>query len=504
MKLSLLDLSGQFFSVGVSLLDRLALTACLVRFWGIAVFENWSIILAGTTLLSSLDFGMQMHFGNRLVIEAGKGEQSTAKSIYRQSNSVFLGLGALAVVITTCILAVPGLRSTFGLPQALSRDDQLIFAALAFSVAFRLAMTNLSSVYRLNRAIGRGAVLFALVEALRVVTVGVLAIAGSGPAAGAMATALATLIGIGILLPADIARRFPDFRYRVAPPTMRGMENAFSNGGLYFVQLFPNLALTQLPVLLIGATATATGALGSFLLIRTLVNFARLLVQQVVSLAGMECARLAAEEQLGFLERVYTHTNRCVAAIVGCLSAGLLGFGVPLFRYWVGQPDLYRFDLLLLMILPLLLAPSGLLANAYLQYANRPFFPAFGRTLHAALAFVAFVSWPTDDISLRLTFAISVTELFGFAIPQIYASPAALNSKRLLDELGYVGISLSAFGATGAIAAVTKAALPPDTIWKFALDVLLVGGCAALAIWALFLTPRRLRLLNADGITTNV
>jgi hypothetical protein len=390
-----------------------------------------------------------------------------------------------------------------GLPQALSRDDQLIFAALAFSTAFRLALTNLSSVYRVNRAIGRGAVFFSLVEALRVIAVGMLAIVGLGPAAGAMATALVTLIGIGMFIPTDIARCFPDFCYRVARPTMRGMGNALSNGGLYFVQLFPNLALTQLPVLLIGAAATATGALAGFVLIRTLVSFARLLMQQVVSLAGMECARLTAEGRLDFLERVYTHVNRCLAAIVGCLSAGMLWFGTPVFRYWVGRADLCRFDLLFLMIVPLLLAPSSLLAKAYLEYSNRPFFPALGRTLQAVLAFVAFICWPIDDISLRLTIAISGAEIIGFAIPQIYASPAALDSRRLLNELGYVGISLSAFGATGAIAAITKSVLPPNTIWKFAFNILLVGGCAALGIWALFLSPRRLRPLNAKGLATN-
>ncbi|SDR64034.1 Membrane protein involved in the export of O-antigen and teichoic acid [Rhizobiales bacterium GAS113] len=497
-------IAGQFLAVGVAMLDRLALTAYLIRFWGTAVFEHWSILLAATSLFTLFDLGFQMHFSNRLTLEAAMGKERVAQFVYRSSNTIFLGLAICGALVAVVIFSVSGPRKMLGVRDALSLDDRWITAALILAIATKLAMTNLISVYRLHRAFGRGNALASLVDAVRILLVAGLAISGFGPISAAIATTFVTVLGFGLLIPADISRRFPDFRMKFDRPTMLTMEGAFSNGGMFFLQNFPNLAINQLPVLLIGNTASATGVLASFLLIRTLLNFSRLLIFQVVQILGMECARLAAEDRWALLDRLYRHTNLCVAAVSGCLCGGMLSFGRPILTFWTGQPGLYRHDLMLVMIVPLLCVPSSLLANTFLSYSNRPFYPTLGRGLHFCVAVLLFFLVPFEDISLRLTFAIYIGEVIGFALPQIYASPRVIDQHRILTEAFYVASCVAAFGATYLVAIVTKTILPPDVLWRFSVDILVTGGGATLTIWVLLLRPSQLHALTAGIETSDV
>jgi hypothetical protein len=492
-------IAGQFIAVGVSMLDRLVLTACLIRFWGTAGFERWSILLAATSLFTLFDLGLQMHFGNRLAHEAARGQRGLAQSVYSASNTIFLGLAFCCVLAAMVVFSVPDLREMLGLRYPLSPDDQWIVGALILTVAIRLAMINLISVYRLNHAFGRGTVLVSMVDAGRILAVGTLAILGFGPAAGAIATALATLLGFGFIIPMDIVRQYPEFSVKFDRPTSFTMAGAFSNGGMFFFQNFPNLAINQLPVLLIGSTASETGVLAGFLLIRTLVNFVRLLIFQIVQILGMECARLAAENRLALLDRLYRHTNLCVAAAAGCLCGGMLSFGAPVVRFWAGQAGLYRNDLMLVMLVPLLCAPSGLLANTFLAYSNRPFYPTLGRGLHFGVAVLLFSLVPFEDIGLRLAFAIYIAEVIGFALPQIYAAPRVMDRERLATEILNVAICVAASGATYWLSTAIKRILPPDRLWLLVVDIIAIGGCAALTIWILFLRPSQLHALT-DGI----
>ncbi|SEF14557.1 Membrane protein involved in the export of O-antigen and teichoic acid [Rhizobiales bacterium GAS191] len=486
------------------MLDRLALTACLIRFWGIAAFEHWSILLAATSLFTLFDLGLQMHFGNRLTLEAAMGRPHVAQSLYRGSNTIFLSLAFCGALVAIGVFSVPGLREMLGVRYALSVDDQWIAAALTLAVATKVAMTNLISVYRLRRAFGRGTTLVSLIDVVRILSVAGWAIFGFGPISGAIATALVTLVGFAFLIPMDISRRFPDFHMKFDRPTMLTMKGAFSNGGMFFLQNFQNLAMNQLPVLLIGSTVSATGALASFLLIRTLLNFSRLLIFQVVQVLGMECARLAAEDRWALLDRLYRHTNLCIAAISGCLCGGMLTFGQPILTFWTGQPGLYRHDLMLVMIMPLLCVPSSLLANTFLAYSNRPFYPTFGRGLHLCVAVLLFLLAPFDDISFRLTFAIYIGEVMGFALPQIYASPRVIDKHRVAAEICNIATSMAAFGATYLFAALMKSILQPDAIGRLSVDILVTGGGAALIIWVLLLRPSQLHSLASGSGTSDV
>lgn len=497
-------IAGQFVALAVSMLDRLALTSCLIRFWGTAAFERWSILLAATSLFTLFDFGLQMHFGNRLTLEAAMGEERVAQLVYRGSNTIFISLAICGALVAAVVFSVPSFREMLGVRDALSLDDRWIAAALTLAIATKLAMTNLISVYRLHRAFGLGTMLVSIVEAIRIIWIAGLAILGFGPLTAAIATALVTLIGYGLFIPADIYHRFPDFRLKFDLPSRLIMTGAFSNGGLFFLQNFPNMVINQLPVLLIGGTASATGVLASFLLIRTLLNFSRLLIFQVVQILGMECARLAAENRWALLDRLYKHTNLCIAAVSGCLCGGMLSFGRPIFAFWTGQPGLYRHDLMLVMILPLLCVPSSLLANTYLAYSNRPFYPTLGRGLNLCVAVLLFFLVPFEDISLRLTFAIYVGEVLGFALPQIYASPRPIDSHRVMIEICNVGTSFLAFGATYTVAAFTKEILPPDLLWRFSADLVITGGAAALIISILLLRPSQLHSLMSSIGTSDV
>jgi len=64
-----LEQISQVIAVAAGLIDRIILTAVLFRVWGASLFEIWSACLAVTRLVSLFEFGFNLYFNNRLMIE---------------------------------------------------------------------------------------------------------------------------------------------------------------------------------------------------------------------------------------------------------------------------------------------------------------------------------------------------------------------------------------------------------------------------------------------------
>ncbi|MGO8777393.1 MAG: hypothetical protein ACLQKK_00495 [Rhodomicrobium sp.] len=44
--------------------DRIVISALMLRLWGVAVFEDWSVLIATTSLLGFLDLGLHQTSSN--------------------------------------------------------------------------------------------------------------------------------------------------------------------------------------------------------------------------------------------------------------------------------------------------------------------------------------------------------------------------------------------------------------------------------------------------------
>src|SRR6185369_6280861 len=106
MRRSVFDLASQIMPLAVSLLDRLLLTALLIRVWTVAPFEQWSLLVATATMLSILDMGSQISFSNRMAAALHSDVPGEAVQIFQESNMIFLGLAASVAALSIAITVI--------------------------------------------------------------------------------------------------------------------------------------------------------------------------------------------------------------------------------------------------------------------------------------------------------------------------------------------------------------------------------------------------------------
>lgn len=54
----------QLLSLALGMVDRILVTALMLRVWGVGVFEDWSVLIAMAALLGFLDLGLHQMFSN--------------------------------------------------------------------------------------------------------------------------------------------------------------------------------------------------------------------------------------------------------------------------------------------------------------------------------------------------------------------------------------------------------------------------------------------------------
>jgi O-antigen/teichoic acid export membrane protein len=455
VKRTLFDLGTQMLPLCVTLVERILLTSLLLRSWGVERFEHWSVVVAAVAMLTIADLGCQISFSNRMALHMAEGDTPAAVRVYRESNAIFGLIAAMIFLVGLMIAAVPPAQAAIGL-QTAGDHDRLVIVALTLAVAIKMVASNIVGVYRCNLAVARGTALGSAVELARVLLISAAVLGGYGLSGAAVATALATGAGYLIVVPLDIARRFPAFRYRVDRPTPFTTRGQLRLGLLYSLPFVPTFIMVQIPVIVIGAAGAVTGALASFVLLRTLSNFVRQLMQCFTYILGMELARLSAEGKADLCRKTYRLAGRFLACLLGLTCGGLLGVGQELVAFWSGKSNLYDPLLLGVMLLPLIATPTAQLASQMLTYASRPGPLATAIVSHAIVALALARFLPVPDIALRLTIAIYASEAVPFALILIRAVHGPLTLSAVLDEAICSLLAIVGFAVTFAVITVAR------------------------------------------------
>src|SRR5205809_6210694 len=85
---------SQMVLMAIGIVDRIVLTAVLLRFWGTSLFEAWSVCVALAGLVTLFEFGFNLYFNNRLMIETEQGRPDIAGRYYFLSNTIFVASGS--------------------------------------------------------------------------------------------------------------------------------------------------------------------------------------------------------------------------------------------------------------------------------------------------------------------------------------------------------------------------------------------------------------------------
>ena len=416
------DLASQAAPLAAALIERVVLAGVLIREWGLAGFEYWSLAMALVGLLTILDSGCLMNFSNRIAMHWTAGEPARAVAVYRQSNAIFLLLGLLMAALAAAVGASPAARGFVGIdPDAFPAEALALLTLVGASSAMRMAMTNVTAVYRARLGFGRVTLWLALLDVGRALSISAAAMAGAWLVEAAWVNFAVTLAGLW-LIALDIGARYPEFRFRLALPRRSDLAGSLVNSLHFGLPLLPTLAIQQGPVLVLGgAAALGGGAVASFVLLRTLANLARLVVQRLVNVLGMELARRQMGGRPDEAGALLGRMNAVIAVLFGFMAGGIVAYGDTIVALWSGRGGLFDPLAMAVLLLPFVLTPSFPLSMTFLMYRDTPKAWTVGTFLHLVLALGLWFALPGVDLVLRVALAVSVGELIGLALPVIWA-----------------------------------------------------------------------------------
>jgi O-antigen/teichoic acid export membrane protein len=385
---------GQLLTVAVGFFDRIVLTAILFRYWGTEPFEQWSTILAFAGFGSLFEFGFNLYYYNRIAYETERGEKEAAVATLFEANTVFILCSVIGTVAMAALVATPrigGILST----------DTLFWA---------------------NRSYARLAMIISLSEFLRIAVTALAVISGGDIFTVSLISLLVQLAMPVAFITFDSTQRFHPHKIGFSIPSGRRMLESLKKSSAYFGQLLPMTVLTAGPVLLLQKLPVASGAIASFILVRTLTNIARTPMQSLGVVIGQECSRLIAREEFGAAFRSLQNGSRLFAALGGISCGYVVVFGKEIIEIWTGKSPQIDNMLLIYAMLPMSLVTITLLTSNIFMTSNSALIAMLTRISQLLFTIIIYYFLRIDNFVTRIILSLSLGEVIGLIAPSFIAT----------------------------------------------------------------------------------
>jgi O-antigen/teichoic acid export membrane protein len=408
---------GQLLTVAVGFFDRIVLTAILFRYWGTEPFEQWSTILAFAGFGSLFEFGFNLYYYNRIAYETERGEKEAAVATLFEANTVFIFCSVIGTVAMAALVATPRIGGI------LSTDTLFWPAVFQTSAAtIRLSIIGANSLYWANRSYARLAMIISLSEFLRIAVTALAVISGGDIFTVSLISLLVQLAMPVAFIAFDSTQRFHPHKIGFSVPSGRRMLESFKKSSAYFGQLLPMTVLTAGPVLLLQKLPVASGAIASFILVRTLTNIARTPMQSLGVVIGQECSRLIAREDFAAAFRSLQNGSRLFAALGGISCGYVVVFGKEIIEIWTGKSPQIDNMLLIYAMLPMGLVTITLLTSNIFMTSNSAFIAMLTRLSQLLFTMIIYYFLIIDNDVTRIILSLSLGEIFGLIAPSFIAT----------------------------------------------------------------------------------
>jgi hypothetical protein len=362
--------SANLFQMSLAIVQQVALIPVFLHFWTSDVLAAWLAIYSAGNLVLIADAGLQSRSINRfLAFKSGADCDGRTARFYRAMLRIYLGLTAsLAVLLLGVAWLVPP-SMLFGF-QATSHFDAA-FLVMTLGSLMTLPGNLVSGLYRARGLYGRAVTIQS--GAMLVSQLGqLLAIVATGSLLAVTVAYAATLLAASVyFLVVDAPRQFPFLRGGRGTQSWSWTVGQFRAAAPFAVANVTELALLNLPVLLVSALIVDRVAVAQWGLTRVVAGLVRgLCVQATLPLA----AELGHDHAVGMNERLrdlYARGSLLVTLLASLVVSGLLAFWPDFFALWTR--GVIPYDPLLpvtLLIGTSVIAPS-ILALGYANYSNR-------------------------------------------------------------------------------------------------------------------------------------
>ena len=482
------EYAAQILAFVVAMADRLFIPAVFLRMLGITSFSAWSLAVACGAFISVLEFGITRYYTNRLIALVEQEKHGEARVAYREAMTVLTVLVLLASAAISLLydrfMEVPS-------DQSVTVDTFWIVLPIVISASAQQMIALRSALYRAHRQFAAETLIRIAGDAGRIVVVIAFALAGASLVTVCWVWLAATILCINGPIWWSTTTRYPGFAGRPRLPN-NWADIGVKGPGLWLQSMSVTLFST-VPILAIGGLTASASVIAQFVLLRTIANFVRQILQMFANVFGIELARRhAVGDEAGFA-LVFKDSNRFLAAQAAAASAALVVLSEPLFVLWTDEPQLFDRTMLILAVLPPLLVPSTSLAVEAFSYANRPWAVVGARLIQIIVTITAFFLLAALPLGTRMMAALLAGEVAGLGVPLIFTM-RTLNP--LIGPSHGLGLLATSMGCALGVGAIVSLAWIPDGLGLYArvaLGLGLAGPAAAIALFFVGMSPSRRR-----------
>jgi O-antigen/teichoic acid export membrane protein len=489
--------SANLLQMVLGVTQQVALVPVFLHFWTSDVLAAWLAIYAAGNLVLVADAGLQLRAINRfLAFKSGRDCNGRTAQFYAAMLRIYLGFAGLIVVLVLIVTQL--VRPSYVLGFQATSNFDAAFIVMTVGMLLTLPSNLAAGLYRARGLYGRA--VWLQCAAMLIAQLGQLvAIVTTGSLLAVTVAYVATQLSIQIyLVTIDALRLFPFLRGVRARQSWRWIAGQFRMAFPFAIAGSTEIALQNLPVLLVSAFVTDRVAVAQWGLTRVVAGLLRgLCTQATLPLA----AELGHDYTVGAkqrLRRLYAQGSVFVTSLASLVVSGLLPFWPDFFALWTHGAIPY--DPLLVMTLLIgtgVIAPS-ILALGYANYSNRGDLLVRTKGLQLAVFLILSIVLTPQMGPLGAAIAVVASDLlvqFGLlaliVIRQTLQQPA-----RHVAFLAAVMMLVTLFG--WGLGTVIRSAVPRTGLMGFVFQCAL--WLAAIALIASPLASKHIRARLSDAI----
>jgi len=406
--------SASLFQMVLGLTQQVALIPVFLHFWTSDILAAWLVIYAVGNLILIADCGLQFRAINRfLAFKSCVDCDGRTAYFYAALLRVYLGLGGVLAmfVVVGAQLVSPSVVFRF---QAIA-DFDIAFVVMVAGTLATLPVGAVAGLYRARGLYGRAVWLQGWATAAGQLGQLIAIFATGSLLAVSIVCVAAQLLVTIYLVAVDAPRLFPFLRGVRGKQSPRWVIGQFRRATPFGIAGATELALLNLPVLLVSALVSDRVAVAQWGLTRVVAGLLRALcVQTTLPLA----AELGHDHAVGATDRLrnlYARGSMFVAVLASAVVSGLLPFWQDFFALWTHGAIPYDPALAMTLLIGTSAIAPAILALNYANYSNRGALLVHAKGLQLAVFLVlslllipllgplgAAVAIVTSDLSIQL------------------------------------------------------------------------------------------------------
>lgn len=362
--------SANLIQMILGITQQVALVPVFLHFWSGDVLAAWLVIYAAGNLVTIADSGLQFRAINRFLgFKSSVDCDGRTARFYAAMLRIYLGLAGLLVILLLVGTQLLSPSAVLGF-QAIANFDAA-FVVMTAGMLLALPSNLVSGLYRARGLYGR-AVRTQNVAMLAGQVGQLIAIVTTQSLLAVTLAYVACQVAVAVyFLVLNAPRLFPFLRSRSVRLGGRWVMGQFRIGVPFAVASATELALLNLPVLLVSALVSDRVAVTQWGLTRVVAGLLRgLCVQTTLPLA----AELGHDYAVGLKEELrslYARGSVFVTLLASVVVSGLLPFWQDFFALWTHDAVPYDSTLAITLLIGTSAVAPSILALGYANYSNR-------------------------------------------------------------------------------------------------------------------------------------